>query len=324
MSEEPVFYRVAELAERLDRHIAVYDLEATTFRGRANFGITEVWCFIVTPKGPGVSFGGLVNPERAIDYKVQQLTGITQDMVRNQETWGERYADLFLKLAQGQCWVCGFNNSTFDNPAVKEVNERYGKPFEAFERTFDVRRLHLKLSNAESQAGSLEDTAAAYGIKPRGGLHRAEADVVLTLELLHAIIEVYGVEAVVNLILAKPAGATDKLSAAAIAKYAKTRPSLSLSQLATAFKKDAKSVSFELGKAIDERLVDPRIFADHPAQDWLEQAIPDVSAALLEQGKLKPIYDALYEEGAPATVDYVQLRIAMLNAGLSWTSLKPN
>lgn len=324
MPEEPVFYRVAELAARLNRHIAVYDLEATTFRGRSNFGITEVWCFVVTPDGPGVSFGGLVNPERAIDYKVSQLTGITQDMVRNQETWGERYADLFLKLAQGQCWVCGFNNSTFDNPAVKEINERYGKPFECFERTFDVRRLHLKLSNAESQAGSLEDTAAAYGVKPRGGLHRAEADVILTLELLHAIIEVYGLDAVLNLVLAKPAGATDKLSAAAIAKYAKTRSAVSLAQLATAFKKDTQAVSFELGKAIDERLVSADVFADQSAQEWLEQAIPAVSDALLEQGKLRPIYDALFEDGAPSSVDYVQLRIAMLNAGLSWTSLKPN
>ncbi len=324
MSEEPVFYRVAELAQRLNRHIAVYDLEATTFRGRPNFGITEVWCLVVTPQGPGVSFGGLVNPERSIDAKVRELNGITQDMVRNQEVWGERYADLFHKFASGQVWVCGFNNSTFDNPAVKEINARYGKPFETFERTFDVRRLHLKLSNAESQAGSLEETAASYGVRARGNLHRAEADVILTVELLHAIIELYGLDAVLNLIESKPAGATDKLSAAAIAKYVRTRPALTLEQLAKAFKKDTRSVSFELGKAIDERLVDAKVFANASAQQWLEQALPAVAFDLLDQGKLKPIYDALAAEGAPSDVDYVQLRIAMLNAGLAWTSLKPS
>ncbi len=320
MNEEPIFFRVAELARHLNRHIAVYDLEGTTFRGRPNFGVTEVWCFVVTPQGPGVSFGSLVNPERAIDPQVVQLTGITQDMVRNAETWDHRYAALFARFAAGECWVCGYNNSTFDNHAVKDMNARYGKPIEGFVRSFDVRRLHLKLSAAASSSGTLVDIAALYGVKPRANAHRAEADVLLTLELLHAIVEVYGVEAVANLIEDKPTGATNKLSAAAIAKYVKGKSSVSVGQLSAAFKKDARSVSFELGKAIDERLVEPSVFASDEAQAWLAQALPELPSEYLELGKLKAMHDALLPE-APQDFDYVQLRIALLNAGLSWNSL---
>ncbi len=324
MTEEPIFDKVAELAQRLGRPIAVYDLEATTFRGRANFGITEVWCFVVTPQGPGVSFGSLINPERGIDLQVQQLTGITQDMVRKLETWGAKYADLFSKFAQGQVWVCGFNNSTFDNPAVKDMNARYGKPIEEFQYSFDVRRLHLKLSGAKSAAGGLEETAHRYGVKARGGLHRAQADVILTLELLNAVIELYGLDAVQNLVEPKPRGAPDKLSAAAVAKYVKSRATVTVEALAEAFQKDAKTVSFEVGKAIDERMVDPRVFACQSAQEWLEGALAELPTELLEQGKLRPMHDSLRAAGAPDELDYVQLRVGLAAAGLTWTSLKPS
>ena len=324
MTEEPRFYNVTLLAQHLKRHIAVYDLEATTFRGRKNFGITEVWCFVVPPSGPGVSFGSLINPEQAIDAEVQRLTGITQSMVRTAEVWGARYADVFKRFASGECWLAGFNNSTFDNHAVKDMNARYGRPIEVFEKTFDIRRLHHKLANSTSATGTLVEIALKYGVTPRGDAHRAQADVILTLELLNAIVELYGVAAVASLIEPKPSGATDKLSFSAVAKYAKGKKTLTLEQLATAFKKDVRTVSFELGKAIDERMVDPSIFASQPAQDWLAQALPEVPLEALETGRLTQINAALLTDSPPQDFDYIQLRVGLLAAGLAWGSLKPS
>jgi hypothetical protein len=39
---------------------------------------------------------------------------------------------------------------------------------------------------------------------------------------------------------------------------------------------------------------------------------------------LKPIHDALAAGAPEGHLDYVQLRIALLSAGQSWTTLKPS
>lgn len=322
-TDTPKFQYVVELARRLGRHILVFDLESTTFRGRANFGITEVACCMVLTHGNALSFGSLINPERTIDPAVVELTGITNAAVAKAETWGKRYAALFQQMARDH-WVTGFNNRTFDEPAVKDMNLRYGKPIEKFEYSFDVRLLHLTLSGSKSRKGNLPDTAALYGVKPRGDLHRANADTILTLELLNAIIEVYGLDAVCELILPPAEGAVDRLTPQSIAKYVKSRKSVTVEALAKDFSKDAKAVSFEVGKAIDERMVDPAVFAVQSAQDWLDQALMEVDAELLLEGKLRPLHDMLAQKpNSEGQLDYVQLRIALLRAGLEWASLKP-
>jgi DNA polymerase III epsilon subunit-like protein len=324
------FTAVQELAKALGAPVLVYDLEATTFRGRANFGITEVYGFLVrtdsdTLAEAGASFGALIDPERAISPEVVALTGITQQMVRGQETWGKRYAGLFKRMAAGECWVAGFNNSTFDNYAVRDMNERYGEPFEKFEKTFDIRSLHNTLLNKKANSkGTLLDVAALYNVVPRGALHRAQADVILTLETLNAIIETHGLPSVLALIQDKPASAPDKLTAKAISKYVRGKRQVSIELLAATFKKDAVAASIEVGKAIDERLVDPAVFAAPAVQDWLSEALPSVSLETLEGGKLRPVMDSLkLFPDAPPELDYIQLRVALLQSGISWGSLKP-
>ena len=171
---------VVALAAALRQHLTVYDLETTTFRGRANFGITEVRLIIVSPEGKLSSLTALVNPENRIDDRVTELTGITQAMVASQPTWGARFAEMFQKMATSECCVIGFNNQTFDNKAVQDENLRYSKPIANFKYSADVRLLHLELTKATSNAGKLVEIAALYGIAPRGDLHRARADTVLT------------------------------------------------------------------------------------------------------------------------------------------------
>ena len=315
------FYNVTDLARRLGGHITVFDLETTTFRGQSNFGIMEVACFTVTTQGPGLKFGSLINPERSISPDASRITGLTTRDVIGAETWGKRYAGLFAKLAQEQ-WLTGFNSKTFDCYAVKDMGKRYGHPIEEFKKAFDVKDLNRILSAGKIK-GSLEAVAAQYGVYPRGALHRAGADVALTLELLNAIIEVYGLDAVCELILPKQEGTFDKLSAHAVARYVKSRKKISLEQIATAFGKDTEAVSFEISKAIDERLIDASLFASPEAQAWLDEALPEVDAAVLTDGRLRPLYDALAASAPKAGMfDYIQLRVALLRAGLTWSSLK--
>lgn len=323
MHAEPTFERVKQLAQLLEMPLLIYDLEASGFRGQRNFGITEVWCFVVTTMGNAVSFGSLINPECYISEEVQALTGITNEMVRSQPTWAHKFAGFFKEAAEGKYLVGGFNNRTFDNHAVRDMNARYGSPIEGFCATFDVRNLHLTLSTSKSAKGTLQSVAAQYGVLPRGKLHRAEADTVLTVELLDKLVEVYGLSAVARLVRPCSDGAEKRLSAVSIARYAKNKQRLSIEQVAKYFGSTTKDVSFEVAKAIDERLVNPLVFANDTAQEWLTGNLSAVNADTLFSGRLTPVFEALSREGGPKEVDYVQLRIGLLQAGLTWKSLKP-
>lgn len=343
MHENLCFTEVVALAQRLQRKIAIYDLEATTFRGRPNFGITEVACFVVTPEGPGVFFSSLINPERAISVDAQRLTGITQPMVANQPTWGEKYAGLFGKMAQGECYAVGYNNSTFDNPAVVDMNARYGQPIKGFSLSFDVRTLFRKLSNQggkASQKGTLSEAAERYGVFPRGALHRAAADVALTVELLNALIEVHGFEEVLPLIeaphlpkpvqfergLQMPQEPVPKATAAPASTRYVRPPAGKLpadpQEAAKAFKENPKGLSFEVGRAIDERRCPAEVFKDESLMPWLNAALADLPEDVFSSGKLKPVFEALATKEAPAGFDYIQLRIGLLEQGRTWSTLR--
>lgn len=327
MKLEINFHRIVQLVKHLGRHMTFFDLETTTFRGQDEFGITEVCCFTVAPDGTGVIHTQLINPERKISAKAREITGITQHMVKDQETWGKRYAGLFAELATSK-WVAGYNVKSFDCPAVKDMNARYGKPIEEFKFVLDVLVLHRNLSAPSGKReSSLANVAAYYGLKPAAGLHRAMADVVLTVEVFNTMLDAYGMDAILARILPKPEGAYDKLTAQTIARYVKgkTPGSVTLADVAKAFKVEERKVNFELGRAIDELLVDPQVFADADTQAWLLDALMEVSTDALNEGKLKPIYDALVPmkpEGVP--FDYVQLRVGLNEAGFKWSTRKPD
>jgi hypothetical protein len=216
-----------------------------------------------------------------------------------------------------------------------------------------VRTLHLKLSQATSTKGNLQATAELYGVFPRSDLHRAEADVALTVELLNAIIARYGLDVVAAHIEANPSVAmslirnlpapsqessapvtaqeTEKPKRVAkpkqatllVSEFAKGKQFVSMEMLAEALNMETKTLSFEVGKAIDERLVSPSTFAVESVQEWLADELIELDVQTLTQGKLKPIFDALLPSAPGGAMDYIQLRIALLKAGQTWTTLKP-
>lgn len=315
---------IQQLAHALRTPVAVYDLEATTFRGRPNFGITEVAVTVVKPDGELQSFGSLINPEQPIDSRVQSLTGITPEMVRHKETWGKRYAGLFSRIAAGQAWLCGFNNHTFDNHAVKDMGERYGQPIEAFQKTFDVRLLFRKLTGIKSQAGTLVEIASHYGVQPPSALHRAAADVHVTAGLLEALVQVHSVSAVQALVLPPPQGAKQQLHVRAVAEFVrKKKAPVTIGQVCEAFQVPEQTAAYELGKALDERLIEPDMLADETVQSWLVPLVADPALAeVISVGRLRPLFDALLPKLAGASLDYIQLRVALLRNGKAWGSLR--
>jgi DNA polymerase III epsilon subunit-like protein len=333
------YSNVAALVKALGRALTVFDLECTAFRGRSNFGITEVCGFSVTLDGKAVIYGHLINPENAIDAKVVQLTGITPAMVRDKETWGVRYAELFKELAATH-WMGGFNNKTFDCPAVLDMNARYGHPIsDGFPFVLDVRNLYLALEKPKSKKGNLVQVADSYGVKPQGDLHRARADVILTVETLDAMVAYYGVPAIVAALgqpsatvatpsektaprprTAAPAepAAIDELAWTAAVNDAKT-----IADLAEKLGVEQKVAAIELSKAVDEGRANPMQFVNEATLAWLREMLVESPTDLLLAGRLKPLYDHLNPlRPKDIQFDYLQLRIGLADSKLTWASLK--
>lgn len=319
---------IVELVRRLKRPLTVYDLEGTGFRC-PTFGITEVAALTILPDGRAMLYGGLVNPEFPITAKARQLTGITDKMVANQENWGVRYARHFDKISREHI-ICGFNISTFDNPAVIDQNARYGITTPKFSGVVDVRRLYQKAANVKGQSGKLVEVAAAYGVQPKGDAHRATADVIMTAELLEALLKKYGETAFMELLEGtasrnKARGGDNEDLVSDIVAHIKVRGFTSVEVMATSLGVAAKDLEFPICKAIDTDQVDPFLFAHAPTRTWLKSALP---AYFSKQGpfdgKMKALLDALSVNPPAGTqLSYIQLRIGLLDAGYVWGMLKP-
>lgn len=320
------FAHVAQLCREVNRYLTVFDLETTTLRGRPNFGITEVACFTVTPEGRGLSYSTLINPERLIDPEAARLTGITQEMVANQELWSARYAGHFDRMSRENHILSGFNIKTFDCPAVLEMNQRYGIETPPFRSVLDTRPAYRALAGVKDTKGKLSELAALFGVRPQGQLHRAQADVVLTVEFLDALIKTYGVMAVYQ--QCQPQTAAKGYYAKVdnpleLAQFALEQQQPSVAKLAVMLGQTEKEIVFALCRAVDEGITTAEFFAIPETRDWLRDALLDVNPDLLIAGKLKPIYEELANQCPQALAfDYLQLRVGLQDAGLDWVKGK--
>lgn len=307
---------ISLLAQELGRSIAFYDVETTTFRGKENFGITDIYVVIVPPEGPWMELGDLINPENAIDLQAQEITGITSKMVRDKKPWGSLYANTF-KCFLENCWVAGFKNNSFDNHAVMDECRRYGVNVSSVERSIDVRKLYHQLMPTSSQKGTLLELSQRCKIAIPEKLHRSQPDVYLTIALLDFLISQFGVQSVAKAVKG------DKLfTAKEIVRYTKARKHINILAIAKYFKMTSIfDVLREIGTAIDERLVDANVFAISKAQEALAPIIPKITkgASCVDLNEVK----RLLKENHGVAVDLVQLRISLLNNKVTWPSLKP-
>ena len=179
------FQPIVELARHYDKVITFLDLEATTFLGRLNFGITEIGMLHINGKGQIGTSGSFVNPERSISREVQDLTGITPAMVRDAKTWGDGWGQAMEYIAKNHI-VIGYNTQTFDVPALKSQNIRYGKGPLEFPAHWDAMKIYRKAF--QTNKGKLAEAAAALGIDVsqfKG--HRATEDTILTAHVFLAL-----------------------------------------------------------------------------------------------------------------------------------------
>jgi len=176
-----------ELAERLTRTIAFVDIETTG--GDATQGrITEIGVVEVSAAGIE-SWSTLLDPGIPISPAIEQLTGISNEMVRNQPSFRELAESLAARL-DGKLFVA--HNVRFDYGFLKSEFERAGIHFKA--HTLCTVRLSRALFPT-AQGHGLDALITRLGLQAKGR-HRALADADLLWQFWQKIHELHPVEVV--------------------------------------------------------------------------------------------------------------------------------
>lgn len=143
------------------------DLEttgATATRDR----ITEIGIVEINDRGVE-RYSQLVNPQTRIPEFIQQLTGITENMVADAPTFDEIAGDVFDRI-NGKLFVA--HNARFDYGFIKNEFKRIGMDFRA--RVLCTVKLSRELYPQESRH-NLDALIARHGLQ-QSGRHRALAD----------------------------------------------------------------------------------------------------------------------------------------------------
>ena len=158
---------------------AIIDIETTG--GRANLHrITEI--AIILHDGEKIldTFQSLINPETYIPYGITELTGITQDMVRDAPRFFE-IARTIVEMTEGAVFVA--HNVSFDYNFIREEFARLGYVYAR--RQLCTVRLSRKTFPGLSSYG-LDNLIRFMGISVENR-HRAMGDALATAELFRRI-----------------------------------------------------------------------------------------------------------------------------------------
>lgn len=171
----------------LTKPLIIFDLE-TTGLDMVNDRIIQISYIKVMPNGEEKRGDELVNPEKPIPAFVSDLTGITNEQVKNAPTFkeiGTKLADIFKG-----CDFAGFNSNRFDIPLLCEEFLRAGIDFDFSKcRLIDAQTIFHKMEK--------RNLAAAYkfytGHKMEDDFeaHRADQDTEATYRVLQGELDMY-------------------------------------------------------------------------------------------------------------------------------------
>lgn len=159
----------------------VVDLETTGFSPVSD-SIIEIGAISVNNGVIIERYSQLINPCHPIPYKIQSLTGITNDMVRDMPTLEEPLLHLY-KMMHGYP-VVG-HNVRFDMRFLQEKGKELGIDFSLDGTRYGVDTLSLARSVLKNEPShSLQAVANYYGVAKENA-HRALDDCEMTLAILN-------------------------------------------------------------------------------------------------------------------------------------------
>lgn len=169
----------------ISKSLVIMDLE-TTGTWIEKDKIIEIALIKLSPEGEKEIYHTKVNPQMPIPLVVQELTGISNEDVKDQLPFKSIAKDVAAFI--GDADIGGFNVDKFDIPLLmREFNEA-GLSFVLLGRTiYDAQKVY--------HLNEKRDLTAAYSLycgKTLEGAHSALADTAATLEVLEAQTARYG------------------------------------------------------------------------------------------------------------------------------------
>lgn len=171
----------------LTKPLVIFDLE-TTGLDLVKDRIIQISYIKVSPNGHEERGNELVNPEKPIDPMITQLTGISNEMVKDKPTFKQLSQRLAEKFTG--CDFAGFNSNHFDIPLLAEEFLRAGVDFDFSKcRLIDAQTIFHRMER--------RNLAAAYkfycGRKMEEDFeaHRADQDTEATYRVLMGELDKY-------------------------------------------------------------------------------------------------------------------------------------
>lgn len=190
---------------KLNNPLIIFDLEATSNQEtdqvrpekQTNNYIIEIGAVILdTDLKIRGSFSSLVRPEERITPFIENMTHITNDMVKNSNLWPDVANDFYSwveknvknpKQARLSSW-----GSCFDISLLRNTYDKYNKHYPWSGTCPDAKTIAtmwMALSGRGTSKLSVGYVAEQMGIKPEGQYHRALTDALVTAKIVKRAME---------------------------------------------------------------------------------------------------------------------------------------
>jgi len=179
-----------QLSERSLREttFVVVDLETTGASPSAGAGITEIGAVKVCGGEVIAEFKSFVNPLTPIPFFITELTGITNEMIRNSPIIDEVLPEFLLFCGSHHETVLVAHNAPFDIGFLKSASEEIDLPWPNYLVLDTVRLARSVIARDEVLNYKLGTLAEFFGTEVTPN-HRALDDAQTTVEIMHRIFE---------------------------------------------------------------------------------------------------------------------------------------
>jgi len=174
-----------------DKNFFSLDLELNSKQDGTTPRIIQVGVSIGSPLRPDEfkTFSWYLDPQEPIASFITQLTGITDELIKEQAVTHQVVAqELGALIREYNCFtnpvVWGGGGDGNDATELKDEFKERNIDFPFFgRRVIDVKTLYVfnQIARGKSPAGGLRKSMSAYGLKFTGTAHRAEVDAENTL-----------------------------------------------------------------------------------------------------------------------------------------------
>lgn len=169
---------------QLQKPLCVFDLE-TTGLDISNDRIVQIAIIKINPSGDKEELNLLINPEITISDENAAIHGITNEMVKDAQTFKEAATKIMQFI--GDADLAGYNSNKFDIPVLAEEFLRVEIDFDlSKKKCIDVQNIFHKMEKR-----TLIAAYKFYCSKELNDAHNAMADTIATWEVLESQLEKY-------------------------------------------------------------------------------------------------------------------------------------